>query len=481
VVRSLLDRLAALEVATRPEHPDLTAALARRWEDLPAHVKTPNQMLGTRSAGCEGTHGVFPRCNLACTPCYHAKEANRVRVDGPHTRSEVDRQMALLRELRGPGQNAQLIGGEVTLLSPEDHAAALTAMHRHGRKPMSMSHGDFDYDHLEALARDPDTGARRFDFLSFAGHFDSMMFGRRGIKRVSNEAELNPYRERFCQMFQRLEREHGVKHYLAHNMTVTPRNIDQVAQVVRDCRDMGFRMFSFQPAAFVGNETRWKDDYRAFSTDEVWRRIEEGAGSRLHFRALQVGDERCNRTAYGFYVGDRYVPLLHEDDPRDQRILADFLAGFGGMDFTAPPGLLAARTARAIARRPQVLPRGAGWAARLVRRGGGVRHLHANPPRSITFVMHAFMDARDVRPAWELLEQGVMSDDPRIRATQERLQSCSYAMAHPDDGRLVPACAQHSVLDPDENLRLAELLPLHGDAPRPPTGSPGAYGVPSTS
>ena len=67
----LRERLRALEVSTRPEHPDLTAALERRWDELPAHVKTPNQMLGKRTAGCEGTHGVFPRCNLACTPCYH--------------------------------------------------------------------------------------------------------------------------------------------------------------------------------------------------------------------------------------------------------------------------------------------------------------------------------------------------------------------------------------------------------------------------
>ncbi len=33
-------------------------------------------------------------------------------------------------------------------------------------------------------------------------------------------------------------------------------------------------------------------------------------------------------------------------------------------------------------------------------------------------------------------------------------------MAHPESGTLVPACAQHSVLDPLENLRLAELLPV---------------------
>ena len=49
---------------------------------------------------------------------------------------------------------------------------------------MSMSHGDFDYDYLEALALDPATGRPRLRHLSFAGHFDSMMFGRRGIRRV---------------------------------------------------------------------------------------------------------------------------------------------------------------------------------------------------------------------------------------------------------------------------------------------------------
>ena len=74
--------------------------------------------------------------------------------------------------------------------------------------------------------------------------------------------------------------------------------------------------------------------------------------------------------------------------------------------------------------------------------------------------MHSFMDARDVTPAWELLQRGETSADPRIRATQERLQACSYAMAHPDSGTLVPACAQHAVLDPLENLRLQELLAL---------------------
>ena len=459
MIAALRERWRALELATRPVHPETEAALARRWAELPDHVKTDSQCLGRRTAGCEGTHGVFPRCNLACTPCYHAKEANRVRTDGAHTVREVDRQMAHLRERRGPGQHVQLIGGEVTLLDPDDHAAALLAMRRHQRKPMSMTHGDFDYDHLERLALDPDTGAPRFDSLSFAAHFDSMMYGRRGIKRARSERELNPHRQRFCEMFARLEREHGVKSYLAHNMTVTPANLDEVAQVVRDCRRMGFRMLSFQPAAFVGNPSRWKHEFRSFSGDEVWREIERGAGGHLAWRSFQIGDPRCNRTAHGVYVGDRYLPLLDDRDPADLRLRDALLQTFGGMDFEAPH--LVARLARALAAHPGALGLGADWARRFVARAGPVDLLrHRAQP--ITLVMHSFMDARHVKPAWERIQRGEAppEDDAEVREAQERLLSCSYAMAHPESDELVPACAQHSVLDPLENLELARLLPV---------------------
>jgi hypothetical protein len=458
---TLRARISALERATRPVPDDLRAALERRWAELPAHVRTPAQSLGRHSPGCEGTHGVFPRCNLACTPCYHSREANRVRVDGAHTIGEVDRQMELLRELRGPGQHAQLIGGEVTLLAPDDHAGALLAMARHGRKPMSMSHGDFDYEYLEALALDPRTGEPRFRHLSFAGHFDSLMHGRRGIRRARSEAELHPYRQRFCELFQRLEREHGITHYLAHNMTVTPRNVDQIADVIRDCRDMGFRMFSFQPAAYIGNRNRWKEEYRAFGGDQVWRELERGAGARLPFRLFQMGAERCNRMCHGVLVGERFVPLVDDRVPADHAARDAFYAAFGGMDFQAPPALLAARVARAVAAHPRAPMIAARWAGRFAARAGIVP-LARERRRPLTFVVHSFMDARDVRPAWEGLQRGELSDDPHLRETQERLQACSYAMAHPESGELVPACVQHSVLDPQENLRLRELLPLAG-------------------
>ena len=452
-------RLRAAELATRPVHPETRDALRRRWEGLPPSARTPAQTLGQHAAGCEGTHGVFPRCNLACTPCYHSRDANRVAVSGGHTQTEVAGQMALLREVRGPHAHAQLIGGEVTLLPPDDHAATLQIMRDHGRNPMSMTHGDFDYDYLEALAVDAD-GSARFDRLSFAGHFDMMMFGRRGIARPAGEASLNPYRKRFTEMFARLRREHGVRSFLAHNMTVTPTNVGQIAQVVRDCHSYGFGLFSFQPAAFVGDDRRWHEGYRDTTADEVWAQVEKGAGARLPFRALQVGDTRCNRTTYGFYVGDDYHPILDDEKPADLQVRDAFIRHLGGVDFSGTPiPLLAVKLARAVARHPSLVRHFGAWLGRTFRKIGP-RRLLTKRIRPVTFVMHSFMDAQDVAPAWEAIQRGEESTDRRIADTQERLRACSYAMAHPETGELVPACVQHSVLDPAENVALRRLLPL---------------------
>lgn len=463
----LLQQLRDFERASRPVNPEFARALDRRWAELPEVVKTPGQLLGRHAIGCEGTHGVFPRCNLACTPCYHSREANRVRVDGTHTRVQIEAQMRLLREQRGPVAHAQLIGGEVTLLDPDDHADALKVMRRYGREPMSMSHGDFDYDYLTRLALDPVTGDRRLDRVSFAGHFDKFMFGRRGIERPEDEKALNPYRQAFADMFTRLRRDHGVRSFLAHNMTVTPGNLDEVAPVVADCHAMGFGMFSFQPAAFLGDDRRWHESYRAVTPDAVWAEIERGAGSRLDYHLFEDGDTRCNRVAHGFYIGDRWHQVLDADDPRDLAVRDAFFTYFGRVNFTgAPAAVLATRAVRVALRHPRVLALAAGWLRRTVHRAGGLRRLLRHGVRPVTFVMHNFMDAEEVAPAWELLRQGVVSDDPQIRGIQERLQSCHYAMAHPEDGTLVPACVQHSLLDPGENAQLSKDLPLIQIRPR---------------
>jgi hypothetical protein len=129
--------LKTLELRTRPVLPESRRALQRRWADLPEHVRTGNRILGRGTVGCEGTHGVFPKCNLTCAPCYHSAGANKVPIDGPHTVAQVGAQMAHFRTMRGPRAHAQLIGGEVSLLPAGDHAAALQAMRAHGREPTS--------------------------------------------------------------------------------------------------------------------------------------------------------------------------------------------------------------------------------------------------------------------------------------------------------------------------------------------------------
>jgi len=463
---TLLGQFRGIVARTVPVDAEMRVALARRWAELPAAVRTPAQALGRHAIGCEGTHGVFPRCNLACTPCYHSRDANRVAVSGSHTVANVRAQMSLLRKVRGPHAHAQLIGGEVSLLDADDHAATIAVMREHGREPMSFTHGDFDEDYLRRLALGPD-GRRRFERLSFAAHFDQLMFGRRGIARPPDEASLNGHRAHFAAMFDRLRREHGVRNFLAHNLTVTPRNVGEIAQVIRDNHRLGFGMFSFQPAAFVGDDRRWHDDYGDTSGDDVWAQIEDGAGTRLPFRAIQHGDERCNRTTYGFYLGERYIPILDDDDPADIRVRDTFFAHLGGMQFTGVPiGWLAARLARAAVRHPSLVRDFGGWVTRTIRRTG-LRPLLRHRIRPVTFVMHSFMDESDVRPAWAALQRGETSADPRIASTQQRLLACSYAMAHPETGELVPACVQHSVLDPQENVELRRLLPLVDVRSRP--------------
>lgn len=369
--------------------------------------------------------------------------------------------MATLERLRGPRAHAQLIGGEVTLLPPDDHAEALAIMRRHGREPMSMSHGDVDDGYLDRLVLGPD-GRRRLDRLSFAVHVDSLMFGRRGIPRPPDEASLHPYRRRLVAQFARLRREHGVRTFLAHTMTVTPANVGEVADVVREAGAMGFGLLSFQPAAYVGDDRRWRAGFRGgdVGPDAVWAQLERGAGARLDFRVFENGDVRCNRTAYGFFVGSRWHPVLDGDDARDLRVRDAVLHRLSGIGFASTPlPLLAVKLLRLAATDPGLVPLALGWATRTVRRAG-VRPLLRHGVRPVTFVMHRFMDAADVAPAWELSQRGVVSEDARLRETQERLAACHYAMAHPDDGALVPACVQHGVLDPAENAELAVLLPM---------------------
>src|SRR5260370_12924564 len=66
-----MTRIREVVRAARPADPEFAAALARRWAELPETARTPAQLPGRHAAGCEGTHGGFPQCDLASTPRSH--------------------------------------------------------------------------------------------------------------------------------------------------------------------------------------------------------------------------------------------------------------------------------------------------------------------------------------------------------------------------------------------------------------------------
>jgi hypothetical protein len=154
------------------------------------------------------------------------------------------------------------------------------------------------------------------------------MRGRRGLVRPQNEAELNPFREKFAKMFLDLKRDYGVNSYIAHNMTVTPSNHGQVSQVTKDVFEMAFNMLSFQPAAYVGDDRRWKEDFKTVTIDSVWSQIEAGVGQRLPWQAVQFGEPRRNRSIVVLRVGPLLVPLLDPNESADLLVRDLLLAHF---------------------------------------------------------------------------------------------------------------------------------------------------------
>ncbi|MCA1696643.1 MAG: hypothetical protein LC749_19050 [Actinobacteria bacterium] len=167
-------------------------------------------------------------------------------------------------------------------------------------------------------------------------------------------------------------------------------------------------------------------------------------------------------------VAQRLSP--HDRVQRDLAAREAFFRYFGGVNFAGVemPELIG-KLVRSIVCHPVILVIALQWIGRLLRRVGGLRALLQHGVRPVSFVVHQFMDAADVAPAWELMQRGEKATDPRIAATQERLAPCHYAMAHPRpagagqeplSGELVPACVQHSVLDPVENVELRRLLPI---------------------
>lgn len=368
-------RLRALaRIVRAPVAAETRQRLAEAWDRLPDLLRTPNQFLGRQYAGCGATIGAMPRCDFACRGCYLGEGANRVPAEPV---AAIKRQLDRLRAWLGEGGNLQLTDGEV-ILRPEAEVIELVRYARGiGLVPMLMTHG-------EAFRRDPDLLPR----LMVAGglsevsiHVDTTQRGRgdAAYRHARREVELLPLRDEFAALIRRARRMTRRPLQAATTMTVTCDNLAEVPLVIRwMCANAdAFKMISFQPVADVGRTAAGLGG--GVEVEDLWTRIAEGLSApaeRLLPSQGWLGHPGCSRFVQGLVLrrdGDppRFHPLLRPDDARDQAVVQEGLARFGGLTLRLDDGGQALARALGLALAAprfvlgRVLPFVARWPRRL--------------------------------------------------------------------------------------------------------------------
>ena len=239
-----------------PIDPEKQALLRARWESLPDELRTPNQLAGRHLTHCGFITGAS-YCSFRCTHCYLPQNANEVPIP---SLAEMKEQIEANRRFQGPGGGLQITGGDVAdAYWRAGRQSELVEIVRHavgvGLVPMLMTHGQTLLEHpefLEALVIDG--GLRQV-----AVHIDMTQAGRHGfpINRLTSETDLHPVREAFTELARKIRARTRLPLELAHNCTVTERNIDSIAEVVRwfladPARSRIWRILSFQPEANTG-------------------------------------------------------------------------------------------------------------------------------------------------------------------------------------------------------------------------------------
>jgi hypothetical protein len=380
------------------------------------------------------------------------------------------------RRLQGPGGGLQLTGGDVAdaywrsgrqreLIEITRYAVSV------GLVPMLMTHGQTLLEHpefLEALVIDG--GLRQV-----AVHIDMTQAGRHGfpINRLTSESDLHPVRESFTKLATHIRDRTGLPLELAHNCTVTERNINSVAEVVHwfladPARSRVWRILSFQPEANTGR-TIFSED--PVTPAIVWQKLCEGMGLTIDGSAFIGGHPDCNQGA-SLLVDQKsggYLPLLPNDD-KTRRLLADILAQVGAIstvttDSAAGASLLSFRVAGAFARHPTLALRSVARASALIASGtipvSFLRAIVRGQAHTINIGTHNFMDASRVALAahdpvtkarldacvfkgavknrasgsWEAVPMCAMNESRWSSLYAERLQATSLSLGSPDSNR----------------------------------------------
>jgi hypothetical protein len=400
----------------------------RRWLELPAQVQTDAQLAGVAGVACGATHGIMEKCNFSCTSCYLSEAANWAR---PLPFEQVQAQLDHLRQYLGSGGKVQITSGEVTLL-PKDELGRIVAYARGlGLDPMVMTNG-------QRFLQDPaylPYLVERYGLEKVSFHVDSTQKGRPGWRPGMAESEVDPIRERLADLVRLTRRTSGKNLHAAHTVTLTPDNVESVADIVAWTLDNcdAIRLLSFLPVAEVGR-TR---DRRSGGLDMegVWRRICNGAGKDLNRDAMLFGHPECNITVPLLVLGDgrrrRLVEVVRRGRGWDRRawrltlrrfaVYTDLNAGvWHNVKRLLLPLLRQPHTALELAAYAFYRLCGefaAVWAAL---RSGAWR------PKPLLLVVHRFMGAEEL-------------DTPLGR---ERLEACVFKL--PVGDRMVPMCEMNA-------------------------------------
>ncbi|MGI8958131.1 MAG: radical SAM protein [Chthoniobacterales bacterium] len=428
-----------------PINPEKEALLRARWESLPNDLRTLNQLAGRHLTHCGFTTGAS-YCSFRCTHCYLPANANEVPIP---SLAQMEEQIDANRRSQGPGGGLQITGGDVAdaywragrqqeLIEIVRYAVGVKLV------PMLMTHGQTLLEHPEFLEALVVEGGLR----QLAVHIDITQAGRHGfpINRLTTERDLHPVRKSFTILAAHIRQRTGLPLELAHNCTVTERNIDSVAEVVRwfladPARSRIWRILSFQPEANTG---RTIVSENPTTPAIVWQKLCEGMGLTIDGSAFIGGHPDCNQGVSLLVEqnGGRYFPLLPNDE-KTKRLFADILARVGAISTVTTDSegasSLPYRVAGAFARHPQLAGRSL-WRAAVLIASGQVpapflRALLTGRAHTINIGTHNFMDARQVANA---------PNDPVVQA---RLEACVFKGAVKNrasgDWEAVPMCAMN--------------------------------------
>ncbi len=283
-----------MSVVAGTMNPELSLKKARQVMQQQG-LCSPNQQMGLRwSVGCVALE-ITQRCNLDCTLCYLSDHSEAVH-DIPL--QEIFKRIDRIHQYYGDYTDIQVTGGDPTLRDQDELVEIIDYIRRNNMRSTLMTNGiRATRPLLQRLAR---AGLNDVAF-----HVD-LTQERKGY---NSEQALNRIRSEY------INRTRGLGLSVVFNTTVCRENFHEIPQLVRFFIEhaQNIRTASFQLQADTGRGVQRQRD-TIISTDTVWQKIEQVAGTEINFRAIRTGHPQCNRYGMTVVTNDRCYNLFDDAD-----------------------------------------------------------------------------------------------------------------------------------------------------------------------